>query len=296
MRIWLRSGDELRVAAGSPAGAADRSFVRLDLGEPPEFDEAAFPVRHAGQLLGVITVEMPPQEPMTPKTERLISDLSAQAGLVLRNVSLVKELQVSRQRLVASQDEERRRLERDLHDGAQQRLLALSLDLRMARAHADTGGDDELSTRLGSATNELAQSLAELRELARGIHPAILTQSGLGAALRSLAERAPVPVELRGVPEGRFEPEVEATTYFLVSEALANVAKHSNASRAFVDVRREDDHLDIDVTDDGEGGASIGAGTGLRGLDDRVGAVGGRMDIRSQPGSGTTVHARIPCG
>ncbi|MGH2539570.1 MAG: histidine kinase, partial [Actinomycetota bacterium] len=228
VRVWLRSGATLRAAAGWPAGAARPSPVPLDGGELPMSFEDAFPVRHGGHLLGVITVEMPPQEPMTPATEQLIADLSAQAGLVLRNVSLVEELQLSRQRLATSHDEERRRLERDLHDGAQQRLVALSMELRVARSRAVEGGDAELSTRLDSAAGELTRSLAELRELARGIHPAILTQNGLGAALRSLVERSSVPVELRCVPEGRFVPEVEATTYFLVSEALANVAKHAD--------------------------------------------------------------------
>ena len=141
---------------------------------------------------------------------------------------------MSRERLVTSHDEVRRRLERDLHDGAQQRLVTLSMDLRLARSRAAASGDVELSSSLETAEGELARSLAELRELARGIHPAILTQNGLGAALRSLAERSPVPVELRCVPDGRFADPVEATTYFLVSEALANVAKHAGASHASV--------------------------------------------------------------
>lgn len=195
---------------------------------------------------------------------------------------------MSRERLVTSHDEERRRLERDLHDGAQQRLVTLSMDLRLARSRAAASGDAELSSSLETAEGELARSLAELRELARGIHPAILTQNGLGAALRSLAERSPVPVELRCVPDGRF-------AHFLVSEALANVAKHAGASHASVDVRRGVDRLEIEVSDDGSGGASIEGGTGLRGLADRVAAVGGRMDLRSAPGAGTTVLAEIPC-
>jgi signal transduction histidine kinase len=295
VRVWLRSDDALRSAAGWPPDHVQQSPLPLDDGELPMSFEHAFPVRHSGHLLGAITVEMPPQEPMTLSTERLIADLSAQAGLVLRNVSLLEELQLSRQRLVTSHDEERRRLERDLHDGAQQRLVALSMELRVARSRAAESDDSELSTRLDTAAAELTQSLAELRELARGIHPAILTQNGLGAALRSLADRSSVRVEIRCVPEGRFVPEVEATTYFLVSEALANTAKHADASRAFVSVRVEAGHLVIDVTDDGRGGAQMSGGSGLRGLADRVGAVGGRLDVRSRSGSGTTVHAEIPC-
>jgi signal transduction histidine kinase len=295
VRIWLRNGTELRAVWIWPSNGGSPSPMRLDDGELPSFDDPAFAVRHGGDLLGAITVGMPPQEPMTAATERLLVDLSAQAGLVLRNVALVEELQRSRQRLVTSQDEARRRLERDLHDGAQQRLVTLSMDLRMARARAGESGDVELATRLDAADQDLARSLAELRELARGIHPAILTQNGVGAAIRSLSERSAVPVELRSVPESRFPPEVEATAYFIVSEALANVAKHAEASCAWVAVEEQGDRIAIEVRDDGVGGAAMSGGSGLRGLADRVEAVGGRIDVRSEPGVGSTVYAEIPC-
>ena len=296
VRIWLRGGTELRPMACWPPQDALPPSVQLHDGALPTFDDPAFPVRHAGELLGAITVALPPAEPMTPSTERLVSDLATQAGLVLRNVSLVEELQRSRQRLVSSQDEARRRLERDLHDGAQQRLVTLSLDLRMARDRADAAGDVDLTGRLVSAEQELARSLAELRELARGIHPAILTQSGLGAALRSLAERSAIPVELRCASDRRYPAEVEATAYFTVSEALANVAKHAQASRVVVVVDEVDGRLSIEVRDDGVGGASLDGGSGLRGLTDRVEAVGGRVDVRSGSGAGTVVLAVMPCG
>ncbi len=295
VRVWLRDDTELHAVAAWPTAGALPSPVRLDGTGIPDLGDRAFAVRHGGDLLGAITVGMPPQEPMTQATERLLVDLSAQAGLVLRNVALVEELQRSRQRLVTSEDEARRRLERDLHDGAQQRLVALSLDLRMARDRAGAGGDVELTTRLDGAEQELKRSLAELRELARGIHPAILTQNGLGAALRSLAERSAVPVELRSAPEGRFSPEVEATVYFIVSEALANVAKHAEASRAWIAVQDGGGRLAIEVGDDGVGGAAMNGGSGLRGLADRAEAVGGRIDVRSEPGAGSTVLAEIPC-
>jgi signal transduction histidine kinase len=281
--------------AGFPPDLPPAPSGRLQGGELPTLDDKAFAVRHGRDLLGAITVGMPPQEPMTPTTERLLLDLSNQAALVLRNVALLEELQRSRQRLVTSQDEARRQLERDLHDGAQQRLVTLSMDLRMAREQALASGDAELTSRLDAAEQELARSLAELRELARGIHPAILTQNGLGAALRSLAERSTVLVELRSAPEARYSPEVEATAYFVVSEALANVAKHARASRAWVEVRDGDGRLSIDVTDDGVGGADVHAGSGLMGLTDRVEAVGGRIGVRSDPGTGTSVFAEIPC-
>ena len=293
--IWLRTGTELRAAAAWPSGTALPVAKQIADGELPSMHDPAFAVRHGGELLGAITVTMPPREPLTPATERLLDDLSSQAGLVLRNVALVEELQRSRQRLVTSQDETRRRLERDLHDGAQQRLVTLSLDLRMARARADASGDVELTTRLDAAEQELARSLAELRELARGIHPAILTQNGLGAALRSLAERSAVPVELRSAPERRLPPEIEATAYFFVSEALANVTKHAEASRAWIAAEDGGERLTIEVRDDGVGGAALNGGSGLRGLADRVEAVGGRVDVRSDPGEGTVVRAEIPC-
>ena len=293
--IWLRAGTELRAAAAWPSGTALPVAKQIADGELPSMHDPAFAVRHGGELLGAITVTMPPREPLTPATERLLDDLASQAGLVLRNVVLVEELQRSRQRLVTSQDETRRRLERDLHDGAQQRLVTLSLDLRMARARADASGDVELTTRLDAAEQELARSLAELRELARGIHPAILTQNGLGAALRSLAERSAVPVELRSAPERRLPPEIEATAYFFVSEALANVTKHAEASRAWIAAEDGGERLTIEVRDDGVGGAALNGGSGLRGLADRVEAVGGRVDVRSDPGEGTVVRAEIPC-
>lgn len=295
VRIWLRDGTDIRAVAGWPSEAALPSRLRFDDGDLPSLDDPAFAVRHGGDLLGAITVGMPRAEPLTPSTSRLLTDLSSQAGLVLRNVALVEEMQRSRQRLVTSQDETRRRLERDLHDGAQQRLVTLSMDLRMARARADASGDAELTTRLGAAEQELARSLAELRELARGIHPAILTQNGLGAALRSLAERSAVPVQLRAVPEGRFAPEVEAAAYFFVSETLANAAKHAEAAQAWVAVDRRGERLAIEVRDDGVGGATMDGGSGLRGLADRVEALGGRIDVRSEVGAGTTVRAEIPC-
>jgi len=293
--IWLRAGGELHAVAGWPS-TGTHPPVRVEGGELPGLGAGqAFAVRDREDLLGAISVEMPPQEPMMPATQRLLSDLSGQAALVLRNIALVEELQRSRQRLVASQDEERRRLERDLHDGAQQRLVTLSLDLRMARERADARGDVELTTRLATAEQGLARSLAELRELARGIHPAILTQTGLGGALRSLAERSAVPADVRSVPERRFSPEIEATAYFLVSEALANVAKHAEATRVWVAVEDGGERLTIEVGDDGVGGAQMNGGSGLRGLADRVEAVGGRIEVRSDQGTGTTLHAEIPC-
>jgi signal transduction histidine kinase len=169
------------------------------------------------------------------------------------------------------------------------------MDLRIARERAGATGDPDLATRLQTAEQELARSLAELRELARGIHPAILTQNGVGAAVRSLADRFSIPVELGTLTDGRFTPSVEATAYFVVSEALANVAKHAGASRVWIGVVDTGGRLAIDVRDDGVGGATLRNGSGLRGLADRVEAVGGWIDVRGEPGDGSTVHAEIPC-
>ena len=177
-------------------------------------------------------------------------------------------------------------MERDLHDGAQQRLLAAGLALQLL---ADDRGDGEL---LAEAQAELQ---AALRELARGIHPAILTDGGLPAALRSLVDRAPVPVTV-DVPDGRYPEPIESTAYFVVSEALANVAKHAHARSATVSIVRDNGRLIVQVGDDGRGGADDQSGTGLRGLADRVGALNGSLTVTSPPGAGTTVRAEIPCG
>jgi signal transduction histidine kinase len=217
------------------------------------------------------------------ENERLQAELRAQLA----------ELRASRARIVRAEDEERRRLERDLHDGAQQRLLALGLALQLARAQLG-GQADGAAELLGEADAELRAALDELRELARGIHPAVLTEQGLDAALRTLAERSPIPVTLVALPDERLPPTAEAATYFLVSEALANVAKHARASRVRVGVR-VGDRARVDVEDDGIGGADPAHGSGLRGLADRVHALDGELAIDSPPGRGTHLHAEFPC-
>jgi signal transduction histidine kinase len=203
------------------------------------------------------------------------------------------ELRASRARLVEAGDAARRRLERDLHDGAQSRLVGLALLLRTARRKA--AGDGELADLLDRAQEELQTSLAELRELARGIHPAILTDRGLAPALQALVSRAPVPVTVEAEVEERLPAPVESTTYFVVSEALANVAKYAQATHATVAVRRANGHVDVAVSDDGVGGADLGRGSGLRGLADRVAALDGTLSLDSPAGRGTRLRARIPC-
>jgi len=207
----------------------------------------------------------------------------------------LEELRASRARLVEAGDTERRRLERDLHDGAQARLVGVALLLGHARRRADAD-PQETAALLDRALAELKTSLAELRELARGIHPAVLTERGLEPALHALASRAPVPVTLEADGDERLPAPVEIAAYFVVSEALANVAKYAHATQATVAVRRASGCVTVDVTDDGVGGADAAHGSGLRGLADRVAALDGTMSLESPAGSGTRLHAEIPCG
>jgi signal transduction histidine kinase len=206
----------------------------------------------------------------------------------------LEQVRASRARLVEAGDAERRRLERDLHDGAQQRLVTLSLALGMARDRA-AGADPELEALIDSAGKEAREALTELRELARGIHPAVLTETGLTGAVQALVERSPVAATITAVPDERFPAAIEATAYFVVSEALANVAKHAMADGAQVTIRRRrPGRLVVEVSDDGAGGARP-EGSGLRGLADRVASVGGVLRVDSPPGGGTRLEADIPC-
>lgn len=250
------------------------------------------PVVQDGELLGAIVVDKPAADPVTPAEEKLLADVAAQAGLVLRNVRLIEELRGSRQRLVAAQDAERRRLERNLHDGAQQSLVSVALLLRMARtrlAEADPTG-----RAIDQAADQLKAAIEELRELARGIHPAILTERGLGPAISSLAERSPVPTRVDVQLPGRLPATVEGTIYFVVAEALANIGKYAQAGTAQVSVTAADGQIRATVSDDGIGGADPGRGSGLTGLADRIAAVGGTLTITSPPGAGTTLTTTIP--
>ncbi len=207
----------------------------------------------------------------------------------------LEEVRASRVRIQQAADSERRRLERDIHDGAQQRLVALGVTLRLARDRAASRGDQALVGDLDGAAGQLKQALSEIRDLAQGIHPAVLSRAGIGPALRVLAEVSPIPVEIKDSPPGRYSDDVEATVYFVVSEALANAAKHSGAKRIDVSVRRDGARLLVDVRDDGLGGATPTDGSGLLGMTDRVAVLGGVVNVASPTGAGTLVHAEIPC-
>ncbi|HEX6538878.1 MAG TPA: histidine kinase [Candidatus Dormibacteraeota bacterium] len=231
---------------------------------------------------------------------RLLDAVTAATRLALENDRLharvaaqLDEVRASRARIVQAGDDERRRLERDLHDGAQQRLLAIGMALQLARDQTDSHGS--AAELLREAEAELEAALVELRQLARGIHPALLTDQGLVGAVRSTAARTALPVDVAAPDELQVTPLVEKTAYFVVSEALQNVAKHARATRAQVRIVRDGDTVSVEVGDDGVGGAAVGAGTGLAGLRDRVEAAGGTLTVNSLPGNGTVVRAVLPC-
>jgi signal transduction histidine kinase len=240
-------------------------------------------------------------DPALDEDRELVRTAGSAAALALENERLAAELrariddlQATSARLVTASDAARRRIERDLHDGAQQRFVSLSIMLNLARKHAEPGS--RTAALLDDSLVELTAGLSELRELARGIHPAVLTQRGLAAGLDALAARAPLPVAITADIDPPLPPAIEAAAYFVVTEALTNVAKYAAATAAEVAVRRERDRVVIEVRDDGVGGADPAAGSGLTGLADRVAALGGRLDVRSRPSSGTVVRAEMPAG
>jgi signal transduction histidine kinase len=272
---------------------ADRSGRRVEI--HPEPGRTATVVNRGGEPVAALL-----HDASLKKEPELLDAVVAAAGIALENGRLeselragVEELRQSRARIVEVAQTERRRLERDLHDGAQQRLVTLSLQLRALKNQlAAQPGAVRL---LEEARDELDESLRELRELARGIHPAVVTESGLGTALDGLVSRASVPVELDVDLDERPPEPVELAAYYFVSETLTNVAKHAEASSARVEVTREDGHLAVEIHDDGVGGASTDGGSGLRGLEDRVAALGGQVQVWSPKGGGTRIPAELPC-
>jgi signal transduction histidine kinase len=254
----------------------------------------AAPIRVKACLWGVITARLTPPHVFPQRAEERLEKFARLVALALANAEAHEQLAASRARLVSAADEARRRLERNLHDGAQQRLVSLSLALRhvQGRLASDPTEAEEL---LGAAREELATALEELRELARGIHPAVLTARGLAPALESLAERATVPVEIELDGTGRLPAQIEAAAYYVVSESLANVAKYAEASSVAVRVTRENGSAIVEIADDGIGGADPQRGSGLRGLIDRIEALDGSLVVFSRPGEGTRIRAQIPC-
>jgi signal transduction histidine kinase len=296
--VWLRVGPDLRRAASWPSGSDGTAInVRLSGDDLPEFPgmDHAFAVRHQGELLGALTVAVPPSDPLTPSQEKLLRDLAAQAGLVLRNVRLVEDLRASRQRIVAAQDERAKALERNIHDGAQQQLVALAVKVRLMESVIRTDPEKALAMAREVGA-DAGDALENLRDLARGIYPPLLADKGLVAALEGQARKAAIPTEVLVENVGRYAQDVEAAVYFCTLEALNNVAKYSGATRAEVRLAQTSGELTFEIIDDGAGfdPAKTGYGTGLQGMADRLDALGGRIDVRSARGSGTTITGVVP--
>ena len=295
-RVWLRFEDELRTAASWPENG-EVPPIAVEGDHPGRFgaNEDGVEVRHHGDLLGALSVTMPPSDPMNPSKERLVRDLAAQAGLVLRNVRLIEELRASRRRIVTAQDERAKRLERNIHDGAQQQLVALGVQLGLARrfAERDAPGMAETLERLQAQTTD---ALENLRDLARGIYPPLLADQGLLAALDAQARKAPIPVEVEGDGIGRYRQEAEAAIYFCCLEALQNVSKYANASYVRVRLTEGAATIGFAVSDDGAGfdPTQTPLGTGLQGMKDRLEALGGTLTVESSAGGGTTITGVIP--
>ena len=287
----LRTGRPQRVDGYDAAGGTLAETMR-SLGYR---SAVAAPVHVGGGLWGALASATASAEPLPDGIERRLCDFADLVAQALANADAYEKLAASRARLVEVGDAERRRLERNLHDGAQQRLVSVALQLGMvdARLARDAEGARAI---LATAREDLGRGLDELRELARGIHPVVLTERGLGPALEGLVTRAPVPVEIEEIPEGRLAPNVEAAAYYLVAEALTNVAKYAQASHATVSVRAVDGTGGATVTvgDDGVGGADPTRGSGLRGLAARIEALNGRLEVDSPPGGGTRIAAAIP--
>jgi signal transduction histidine kinase len=246
-----------------------------------------------GRLWGALIASTRAPEGLAADTERRLSDVAELVAQALANADARDKLAASRARLVEVGDAERQRLERNLHDGAQQQLVALALQLRLVEARL--AGDPEAARGdLVAAREHLDLALAELRELARGIHPAVLTDRGLKPAVEALVNRAPVPMEVLDIPDARLPEPVETAAYYLIAEAVTNVAKYAQATHVAVSVRPQDGHLLVRVDDDGVGGADPTGGTGLRGLSDRVEALHGRLRVESPHGGGTHLTAEIP--
>lgn len=280
---------ELAFPAADGTGLVDSAGQPL---EPPSTPSRALTrVERDGELLAVLI-----HDPLIADEDAgLVAGVGSVARMALENERLaaqvraqLEEVRASRARIVDAADAERRRVERDLHDGAQQRLVALAMRLDLARQ-----SNDASAALLDDATAELRAAVAEVRDLARGLHPPILTEAGLGPALEALAERASVPVTI-DAPERRYPAAVESAAYFVVSEALTNVARYASATAVRVEVRPEGDRLSVSIRDDGQGGADAARGTGLSGLADRIAALGGRLEVDSPAGGGTTVSADLP--
>ncbi len=292
--VWVGEVARLTPHAGWPG--------RPDPAEPSRLGDLdrgthshTLPIVYRGTVRGAITVCKLVGEALTPAEERLLADLVAQTGLVIAQQQQAQELRAAARRLVTAQDAARRRIERDLHDGAQERLVTMGLELGSLEEQAKATGEPELAARVRAVRAQLLEATAELREFARGLHPMVLTQAGLEAALGMLADRSAIPVRLTVALAGQLPREVEATAYYVASEALTNAARHSGAEVVTVEVAKVAEGLQVRVSDDGCGGARQGDGSGLQGLADRLAAVGATLTIDSPAGGGTRIRTVLPC-
>jgi signal transduction histidine kinase len=301
---WIRVGTQLRPAAVWPHGSPPSTPAALGAdGGLPSFAGASrtVAVQHGGELLGALSLQKPRNEPLTGTEDELLRHLASQAGLVLRNAALtaelratIDELRASRRRLVGAQDAQRRKIERNLHDGAQQQLIALTIQLGLLE---ESAGDPTAVRQLVPAVKDgLRAALDDLRDLARGIYPPLLADQGLVPALQAQARKATLPVEIDAAGIGRYPQDIEAAVYFCTLEALQNVTKYAGASRATIGLSCSDGSLRFTITDDGTGFDTVATrnGTGLQGMADRLAALGGALHVRSQPGHGTTLTGQLP--
>jgi signal transduction histidine kinase len=292
--VWLRVDDELRPEASSD-GRPDPVPRPVDGHEMPSMPgtDLSVPVVRQDELLGAISIQMPKGEPLRPAGEQLVADVASQAGLVLSNAGLIEDLRASRQRLVAAQDEARRRLERNLHDGAQQDLVALGI-----KAHLGTTVEDLAQAReiFGELQADAAVALDNLRDLARGIYPPLLADIGLAAALSAQASKSAVPVTVEADGIGRYGQDTETAVYFCCLEALQNIAKYAQAANARIRLQVQNSTLRFTVSDDGGGydARRTPMGSGLRNMSDRLAALGGRLEVHSVPSHGTTITGHLP--
>jgi signal transduction histidine kinase len=296
-RVLLEVDGELRLIASYPGdvppiGGIVRAGDDLLVDDPLTH---AFAVRHQGELLGALVVTMPVNDPMSPQKERLVRDVAGQTGLLLRNVRLLEDVRESRRRIVAAQDERARALERNIHDGAQQDLVALTVKLRLAEQLVDRD-PVRIGEMLSTLHSEATAALENLRDLARGIYPPLLADKGLGPALEAQARKSPIPVAVRSDGLGRYSQDIESAVYFSCLEALQNVAKYAQARRAHILLSDGDGRLLFEIADDGRGfdASRPHAGTGLQGIADRIDALGGTFRIETASGAGTTVSGSLP--
>jgi signal transduction histidine kinase len=295
--VWLRVGGELRPGATAGDPGPELAPVPVDADVLPSLPgaETRVPIRYHGELLGALAIAMPRDEPLRPAGAQLVAAVAAQAGPVLSNAGLISELRESRQRLVTAGDEARRRLERNLHDGAQQDLVALAIKLKIA---GSVLGDDAAEARqlFEELQADNATALQNLRDLAHGIYPPLLADLGLVAALNGQAKKSALPVTIQADGLGRFPEDTEAAVYFCCLEALQNTAKYAAATQAAIALRAQRETLTFTVSDDGAGfdAQHTPLGAGLRNMADRLAALGGRLEVTSAPGQGTTIAGYLP--